>query len=151
MRFLLSSSPTLSATVLRLGLAAAIFPHGAQKAFGWFGGPGFSGQVQYFTETAGLPTAVAVLVILIEVLAPLALVLGLLTRLAALGVGAVMVGAVATVHWQNGFFMNWSGQKAGEGFEYHILALSIALALLIAGGGRLSLDRRLSKPKPAGR
>lgn len=128
---------------LRLALAVVMFPHGAQKVLGWFGGYGWSGTMGFLTGTIGLPSPLAALVILIEFLAPILLVAGVLTRLAALGVAAVMVGAIVTVHAQHGFFMNWSGSQAGEGFEYHLLALGIAFALALGGGGRWALDRKL--------
>lgn len=143
MRWLLATSPSLAGLVLRLGLAVVMFPHGAQKVLGWFGGQGFEAQMQAFTEQ-GLPWIVALLVILAEFLGPIGLLVGFLTRIAALGIGAVMVGAIVTVHGEYGFFMNWFGEKAGEGFEYHILAIAIALALVIQGAGCWSLDRRLA-------
>jgi putative oxidoreductase len=121
-----------------------MFPHGAQKLLGWCGGYGFSGTLGFLTKQMGLPTPLAAGVILIEFGAPLLLLAGLATRLAAFGIGAIMVGAIATVHASQGFFMNWGGTQAGEGFEYHLLALGLVGVLLIQGGGRLSLDRRLS-------
>lgn len=131
--------------LLRLTLAVVIFPHGAQKVLGWFGGYGWDGTMGYLTGTIGLPTAVAALVILIEFLGPVALLLGFCTRLAALGIVAVMVGAIQTVHRANGFFMNWANAPtAKEGYEYHLLVIGMAIALLIAGAGSLSIDRKLA-------
>jgi len=141
----LSSSDSGAAALARLTLAAVMFPHGAQKLLGWFGGYGFAGTYGFLTQQTGLPALVAVLVIAIEFFAPLLLLLGLATRAAALGIGAVMVGAIATVHASQGFFMNWSGSQGGEGFEYHLLALGLVAVLLLQGGGRWSLDRRLSR------
>jgi putative oxidoreductase len=89
-----------------------------------------------------------VLVIVIEQVGSLALVLGLLTRAAAAGVGLVMIGAIFTVHLRYGFFMNWSGTQAGEGFEFHLLALAMVAALILGGGGRASIDRVLSRAQP---
>jgi putative oxidoreductase len=131
--------------VLRLGLGLVMFPHGAQKALGWFGGSGFTQTLSMFTTHMHLPAALTVLVIAAEFLGPLGLIVGLFTRIAAFGLFCNMVGAVALVHWKNGFFMNWMGKQPGEGFEYHLLAIAIALALMIAGGGRLSLDRALAR------
>ena len=142
---LLETGPQLSGPILRLGLALVLFPHGAQKLLGWFGGYGWSGTMGFLTGKIGLPAPVAALVILIEFGAPLLLLAGIGTRFAALGLGAIMIGAIATVHASNGFFMNWSGAQAGEGFEYHLLVITMALALLVAGGGRLSADRRLTR------
>ncbi|MCZ7591787.1 MAG: DoxX family protein [Kiritimatiellae bacterium] len=134
--------------VLRLGLAVAIFPHGAQKVLGWFGGGGFSNTMQYFSSPDGmaLPVAIAFLAIMAEFLGPLLLATGFATRIGAFAIGCNMVAAIAMVHGKNGFFMNWHNNPgAMEGFEYHILALAIALGLIIAGGGRLSIDRALTK------
>jgi putative oxidoreductase len=135
----------IASTVLRLTLGLVMLPHGAQKLFGWFGGQGFSGTVAGLTQLAGLPVPIAVLVILIEFFGSLALILGVFSRAAALGVIAVMVGAIVKVHLPNGFFMNWSGAQAGEGFEYHLLAIGIALAVAVTGSGRFSIDRALSR------
>jgi putative oxidoreductase len=121
-----------------------MLPHGLQKTLGLFGGPGFSGTMGMFTSQ-GMPALLAFLVILSESLGSLGLIVGLLTRVAAFGCAAVMLGAIGMVHWPNGFFMNWSGKQAGEGFEYHILALGVALALLIGGGGKASMDRGLAE------
>ena len=130
---------------IRLALGAVILPHGAQKALGWFGGHGLEGTLNFFTQSMGMPLAVAVLVIAAEFLGPIGLFFGFLTRLAALGIACVMGGAIAMVHLQHGFFMNWQGDQAGEGFEYHLLAIAIAVALMIKGGGKWSLDGVLSR------
>ena len=128
--------------ILRLALGVVMFPHGAQKVLGWFGGYGASATIQGFTKM-GLPPWLTVLVMAFEFGGSILLILGLLTRLAALGVGCVMAGAWLTVHAKVGFFMNWGGSQRGEGFEYHILALGICIALMIDGGGALSLDGAL--------
>lgn len=138
-------------TILRWTLAVVMFPHGAQKLLGWFGGHGFDGTMGYLTGTVGLPWLVALLVVVAEFFGSIGLAAGLLSRLAAFGIACVMVGAVATTHLANGFFMNWSGQQAGEGFEYHLLVLGIALVLIIRGGGALSVDRRLASTAGRGR
>jgi putative oxidoreductase len=122
-----------------------ILPHGLQKTVGAFGGHGFTGTLGFLTEVAGLPWLVAVTVILIESVGALALVAGAASRVAAAGVAAVMLGAVVTTHVQHGFFMNWAGSQTGEGFEYHILALGLAAVVLVAGGGKASIDRALSR------
>lgn len=131
-----------TAAVLRVTLALVVLPHGAQKLFGWFGGYGFANTLDFF-QSLGIPTAVGVLVILTETVGAIALMFGLGGRIVSALLGATMIGAIATVHWANGFFMNWSGAQAGEGFELHILALGIATALVITGSGKLSLDRAL--------
>jgi putative oxidoreductase len=93
---------------------------------------------------SGIPAAFALLAIAAEFLGPLGLAVGLLTRIAAFGIACVMVVAIVTVHWPNGFFMNWYGNQKGEGFEYHLLALGIAVTLIIVGGGAWSLDAALT-------
>jgi putative oxidoreductase len=129
------------ALVLRLILGVVFFPHGMQKLFGWFGGYGFSGSLGWFTGSMGIPALFAVLVILAEGLGSLGLLTGFLTRLSALGIALNMIGAVLMVHLPNGFFMNWDGKKAGEGYEFHLLAIGIGVALVISGGGKWSIDR----------
>ena len=136
--------------ILRVLLAVVFFPHGAQKVLGWFGGHGFSGTMKFFTEGAHIPALFAFLAILAEFGGAIALFFGLLTRVSAFGIGTVMAVAVMKVHAANGFFMNWEGKQMGEGFEYHLLALAIALALMAQGGGKVSLDsliyRKLNTP-----
>jgi putative oxidoreductase len=130
--------------VLRLTLAVVMFPHGAQKLLGWFGGHGFRGTMAFFTKS-GIPAPLAFLAIVAEFLGPIGLALGLLTRVAALGLGVVMLVAALTVHGKHGFFMNWYGTQPGEGYEYHLLALGIALALVIGGGGAWSVDALIAR------
>jgi putative oxidoreductase len=144
MKALLRTDDSLSLLFARLALGGVMLPHGLQKTLGLFGGHGFSGSMGFMTEKTGMPAALAFLVILAESAGALGLIVGLLTRVAAFGLGAVMVGAILMVHAQRGFFMNWSGQLQGEGFEYHLLALGLALALLVGGGGKASIDRALS-------
>lgn len=141
---LVATGDTFAATALRLALGLMILPHGLQKTFGWFGGYGFTGSMGYLTGTVGAPWIFAFLAILAESLGGLMLIAGVGTRVAALGVGGVMVVA-ATQHWSNGFFMNWFGQQKGEGVEFHLLAIGIVVALMMVGGGRWSVDRRLAR------
>jgi putative oxidoreductase len=142
---LFQTDDDVSRLVLRVLLAVVFFPHGAQKVFGWFGGPGFAGQIDAFQQYLGIPPFLGVLAILAEFLGPLGLITGLLTRVAALGIMTNMVVAVFMVHMKIGFFMNWFGKQAGEGFEYHLLAIAIALALVIKGGGKWSADGVIAK------
>ncbi len=135
------------ALVLRLALGIMFFPHGMQKLFGWFGGYGFSGTMGFFTGTLHIPALFAFLAIMAEGLGSLGLIAGFLTRIAAFGATINMIVAVYLLHWQHGFFMNWSGKQQGEGFEFHILAIAIGIALMIRGGGALSVDRMLSDKK----
>lgn len=132
------------ALIARVALGIVIFPHGAQKLLGWFGGFGFDGTMGYFTETLGIPWVLALLVILVEFFGSLFLMAGLATRIAAFGVIGIFIGIVATSHTQSGFFMNWSGQANQlEGLEYFILVFGLAFISLIAGGGKASVDARL--------
>jgi putative oxidoreductase len=135
------TSKTLLAQRVLLG--AVMLPHGAQKLLGWYGGYGFSGTMNYFTFVMHIPSALAFLVIASEAFGSLGLVLGLGTRLAALGTATTMIGALLTTHLQVGFFMNWFGNQPGEGFEYHLLVLALALPLIVRGGGAFALDRSL--------
>ena len=128
--------------IARITLGVVMLPHGLQKLLGLFGGAGFSGTVDFFVGS-GLPAAVAILIIIGESFGALGLILGFLSRLAALGMTLIMLGAIFMVHLQYGFFMNWFGSKAGEGFEYHLLALGLSLVVLIKGGGKWSADRAI--------
>jgi putative oxidoreductase len=130
--------------IARLTLALVFFPHGAQKVLGWFGGYGFTGTMGYFTSTAHLPYAVALLPVLTEFLAPFALAAGFATRIAAFALGFEMFVAIMTVHAANGFFMNWFGNQKGEGYEYHLLVIGLALALIVQGAGRFSVDHAIA-------
>jgi putative oxidoreductase len=138
-----------AATVGRVALALLLFPHGAQHALGWFGGYGFTGTFGWMTKTLGFPAPMAALAIVVELLAPLALIVGLGSRLAAAGLFGLMIGALKT-HASNGFFMNWFGAMptGSEGFEYHLVVMALAAVVMIKGGGRWSIDRWLS---PGGR
>jgi putative oxidoreductase len=144
---LLWTRDDIAPLLMRVLLGLVFFPHGAQKVFGWFGGYGLAGTLDFFTGTLGIPLVFALLVIAAEFLGSIGLILGLLTRLAAFGIGCVMAGAILMVHLPHGFFMNWSGTQAGEGFEYHLLAIALALALMISGGGKGSIDQLLSRRK----
>jgi putative oxidoreductase len=120
-------------------LGIVILPHGLQKLLGMFGGYGFSATVEYFANT-GIPSLIGVLIVLGESFGALFLILGLISRVSAAGIAIIMLGAIVMVHSQFGFFMNWSGALAGEGFEYHLLALGLSLVVLIEGGGKWALD-----------
>jgi putative oxidoreductase len=146
LRKLTATNKDVIPLILRLTLGLVMFPHGAQKALGWFGGGGFNATLQGMTKM-GLPAAIVVTVMVAEFLGSLGLIFGFLTRLSALGIISVMLGAIFTVHRQYGFFMNWMGNQAGEGFEFHLLAIGIAIAVLIRGGGAFSIDRALEKAR----
>ena len=150
LRRLLETTNDKGALIARVTLGVVMFPHGAQKVFGWFGGHGLSATLETFTAKMGIPAPLALAAIAAESLGALALILGIGGRLAAFGIGVTMVVA-ATMHLDNGFFVNWFGQQAGEGYEYHLLAIGLAAVTLVRGSGALSLDRlvaaRLSSAK----
>jgi putative oxidoreductase len=131
-------------TFVRIVLGVVFFAHGAQKALGWFGGPGLEGTVRSFREHLRIPAPLAVLAIAAEFLGGLGLIVGLLSRMAALGIAGVMIVALLTVHWKFGFFMNWYGDKQGHGIEFHVLVLALAVVVMIKGGGAVSLDKILN-------
>ena len=140
---LLGTENNYVALALRVALAVVIFPHGAQKLLGWWGGFGFEGTIGYFSSL-GIPAIFGLLAILAEFFGAIGLLLGLLGRVAAVGAGAVMLTAAVMVHLPNGFFMNWFGNQQGEGMEYSVLGVAIAAAVAVKGSGALSLDRVLA-------
>src|SRR5512139_692891 len=134
---LLRTDNSLAQLFIRIALGVVMFPHGAQKVLGWFGGPGIARTFEAFAGMGFPPWSVVVLMV-VESLGAVLLVCGFLTRLWAVGIGASIAICMFLSHVQHGFFMNWFGQQQGEGFEYHILVIGICLALLIRGGGALS-------------
>ncbi|MEI1280069.1 DoxX family protein [Leptospira venezuelensis] len=140
---ILKTDADITSLILRITLAVVMFPHGAQKVLGWYGGYGFSGTYTYLTS-AGFPGFLVILLFIAEFLGPIGLLSGLLTRVAAAGIGVAMTVAILP-HAEHGFFMNWAGSQKGEGFEFHLLMVAISLALVIKGGGKLSVDGAISK------
>ena len=132
-------------TIVRIVLGTVMFVHGAQKMLGWFGGFGFRGTMGFFREEMKIPSPLAFLAIAAEFFGSLCLLLGFLTRIAALGIAIVMLVAIFAVHMRFGFFANWFGNQKGEGFEYHLLAITLAIVLIAKGAGAFSLDRKLSE------
>ena len=145
LQLLFKTNNSFTPVIARLTLGIVMFPHGAQKALGWFGGYGFEGTMNFFTQQMHIPAPLAFLAITAEFAGSIGLILGCLSRVAALGIGTNMVVAIATVHASNGFFMNWYGNQKGEGFEYHLLAIGLALIVIIYGAGNASLDRWISR------
>jgi putative oxidoreductase len=137
---LFSTSPTTIGLILRLTAGLIMLPHGAQKLFGLFGGPGFRNTMQYFTTTMGIPWIVAFFIIMIESFGALLMISGTATRIWAFGFITIMVGAVITTNFKHGLFMNWFGDQGGEGFEYHLLMIGICITLIVTGGGKYSVD-----------
>ena len=142
---ILGTSPSWAITVVRVTLGLIFFAHGSQKVLGWFGGYGLKGTTSYFVST-GIPLVVAYAVCFFEFLGGIGLLAGLLTRLAALAVITVMLGAIVKVHWANGFFINWELTAGkGHGLEANLAFIAMAVACVIAGGGALSLDSLLAR------
>ena len=142
---LLSTEDNLSALIARLTIALVIFPHGAQKLFGWFGGHGFGWTMDFFTRW-GFPSFLVLLLIIAESIGMISLALGFLGRLWAAAIGIVMVVAVIKARHYQHFFMNWYMEpRRPEGFELHLLVMGLVLIVLIAGSGRWSLDRAIAR------
>lgn len=130
--------------IVRVVLGVIFFAHGAQKVFGWFGGPGLRGVIAYFKQALGVPAPLTVLAALTEFLGGVAMIVGFLVRPAAVGLIIVMLVAIATVHWKNGFFINWSlAPGKGHGYEMNLALIGMALAVLVGGAGVGSIDRWL--------
>ncbi|HEY3931438.1 MAG TPA: DoxX family protein [Verrucomicrobiae bacterium] len=144
-QLLVKTSNSFAPLIARLTLGIVMFPHGAQKALGWFGGYGFSGTMNFFTQQMHIPAPLAFLAIAAEFAGSIGLILGCLSRIAAFGIATNMVVAILTVHAANGFFMNWFGTQKGEGFEYHLLAIGLALVVIVCGAGKASLDNLFAK------
>jgi putative oxidoreductase len=142
---IVNTNDDFAITIVRLVMGVVFFAHGAQKLLGWFGGYGFSGTMGFFTQQLGIPAPLAFLAIAAEFFGGLGLIVGLLGRVAAFGIMCNMIVAIVMVHSHNGLFMNWGGNQKGEGFEYHLLAIAIGLAILIEGSGALSVDRFLTE------
>jgi putative oxidoreductase len=143
-QYLLQTTNSCAPMLARLTLGIVMLPHGLQKAFGCFGGYGFTGTMSFFTQSMHIPAPLAFLAIAAEFAGSIGLIVGCLSRVAAFGIATNMVVAIITVHSANGFFMNWYGTQKGEGFEYHLLAIGLALIMMIHGAGKWSLDRCLS-------
>lgn len=139
------TTPDLTLTIARFVLAAIFFGHGAQKAFGWFGGPGFDNAIAIFQNTMGIPAPLTMFVMFTELTAAVGMALGLLSRVAALGLLGLMIVAPFANGLYPQFFMNWTGKFPHEGYEYHLLAIALILTILVRGGGAMSVDAKLSR------
>lgn len=128
----------------RLTLGIVLFPHGAQKALGLFGGYGFTGTMGFFTDTVHLPWIIGFMVILIEFVGSLSVIAGFATRIwSALNI-VLFIGIIYTSHLSNGFFMNWFGNQPGEGYEFHLLVIGLSVVTLLNGSGKYALDEQLN-------
>jgi putative oxidoreductase len=144
-RRIIATTDSAVPAIARLAMGFVMLPHGLQKTLGMFGGPGFNGTMQYMTTGSHIPYIFALLAVIAESLGALGLIVGLLGRVAAFGIACEMLVAVALVHSHVGFFMNWNGTQKGEGFEYHILMVALAIIVMIAGSGAVSIDRALTR------
>lgn len=140
MNNLLKTNNEWTGLITRLTIAVVLFPHGAQKLLGWWGGHGFAATMTYLTETVKLPYFIGVAVVLIEFLCPLFLLVGLGTRICSFLVLGVMTGVVITVQYHY-FFMNWFGNQTGEGAEFFLLMIGLCLVSIFNGSNKFSLDR----------
>ena len=138
------TSKDYTGLIIRMTLGAVMFPHGAQKMLGWFGGSGFSKEVELLQQL-DIPWLVAVMVILIEFFGAISLMVGFASRLWSIAIGVLFIGIIFMEHLQYGFFMNWFGDQAGEGFEYHLLVIGLCVALLVQGSGKYALDSLICK------
>ena len=135
----------LTGLIIRLTLGLILFPHGAQKMLGMFGGYGFSGTMNFFTGTLHLPWIIGFLVIIIEFVGALSLIAGFASRIWSALTIILFIGIIFTSHLGNGFFMNWFGNQKGEGYEYHLLVIGLSLATLVNGSGKYSADKLITK------
>jgi len=141
---LCGTHPSWSLLIVRLGLGVVFVAHGGQKVFGWFGGPGLKATIQTFQQYLKVPPPGTVAAALVEFLGGVAMLLGLLARPAAVGIIVVMLVAIAKVHGQHGFFINFSNTPGkGHGVEFNFVLIVMALAVLIGGAGMLSVDRAI--------
>ena len=130
--------------IVRILLGVIFSAHGAQKLLGWHGA-GLAKSMRAFAEDLHLPRTLAFLVIVGEFLGGVGLIIGLFSRITALVIAVTMLGAIATVHFRFGLFLNWFGGKEGHGIEYHLLAIALALVIVVNGAGAFSLDRVVSE------
>ena len=134
-------------TLLRVALAIMVFPHGAQKLLGWFGGFGFSGTMGFLTQQMHIPAALALLVFAAEFFGALGVFFGFLGRIAAFGIAVDFTVVALMAHLSNGFFLNYSGQQKGEGIEFLIVPVATAIAIVLRGSGAWSIDRALMRDR----
>lgn len=140
---LFNSNNDLTGLITRLTLGLVVFPHGAQKMLGLFGGYGFSGTMNFFTGTLHLPWIIGFLVIIIEFFGAIGLILGFASRIWSALMILLFIGIIYSSHLENGFFMNWFGNQKGEGYEFHLLIIGLSLAVFVNGSGKYGIDRTI--------
>lgn len=142
---LLKTKDDWAPLIARVALGIVMFPHGAQKILGIWGGHGLQPVMESFNMWFGIPYFITALVAIAEFFGSIALILGFMSRFSASSMIMVMLGAIYYVA-RNFFFMNWYSQPGrGEGFEFHLLVIGLSLIVVIAGGGKFSLDGLLAK------
>jgi len=141
----LTTNPNIGFSITRLTLGLVIFPHGAQKFVGLFGGYGYSSTMDFFTTQMGLPAIIAFSIIMIEFFGSISLILGFISRFWALSLAVMFMGIIFTTQLEHGFFMNWFGNQSGEGYEYSLLVIGLALTIVVNGSGKWSVDNLISK------
>lgn len=144
---LLKTTPNIGFSISRWTLGIVMFPHGAQKLLGLFGGYGYSATMDALTSQMGLPSIIAFSVIMIEFFGSVSLILGFFSRFWSLALTGMFIGIILTTQLEHGFFMNWYGNQAGEGYEFSLLIIGLALSVFINGSGKWSLDSLISKSK----
>jgi putative oxidoreductase len=142
-RELLSPNRDWTLTIIRILLGVVFFAHGAQKLLGWYGGPGLKKTISTMQDYLGLPIPLAFAAVATEFFGGVGLIVSLLGRVAAAGIGVTMVSAIVMVHGRNGLFMGWFGARKKHGYEYHLLAIALAAVLIVKVSGAVSLDRFL--------
>ncbi|WP_299184714.1 DoxX family protein [uncultured Aquimarina sp.] len=142
---LLKTHPNIGFSIARLTLGLVIFPHGAQKLLGFFGGYGYTATMESFTTQMGLPSILAASIIMIEFFGAISLIIGIFSRFWAVSLTGMFLGIIFTTQLEHGFFMNWFGNQAGEGYEYSLLIIGLSLITTIHGSGKWSIDHLISK------
>jgi putative oxidoreductase len=134
--------------LIRAALGFDMFVHGAMK-LGVIGKGGIPATMRYF-DGLNVPHFFAWLAIIAEFFGGIGLMAGLLTRIAAFGVGCTMVVAIFLRHLPYGYLMNWHGGLpfGTEGYEYHTLAIAMAAGIVLEGAGAFSCDRLLAGNVP---
>ncbi len=131
--------------ITRVTLGIVMFPHGAQKMIGMYGGYGFNATMDFFTQTMQLPWIIAFLIIIIEFFGAISLLIGFASRFWAISFIGLFIGIIFTTHLEHGFFMNWFGNQQGEGYEYALLVIGLAAAILVNGSGKFSIDSKINE------
>jgi putative oxidoreductase len=144
---ILKTDAHIGFSIARWTLGLVMFPHGAQKLLGFFGGYGYSATMEALTTQMDLPGFVAFSVIMIEFFGSISLILGFFSRFWAIALAGMFTGIIITTQLEHGFFMNWFGNQAGEGYEFSLLVIGLALSILVNGSGKFSMDNLISKHK----